>query len=399
MHTMLRDLRLAFHSFVLLFFVSVFASCPGGKRQAPLSWQVKFVELGAKVHFDFANRSKLRQIRVLSTSGSDELVVAQLRLGSYPRSTESLYFRWESGIEYQFEIQGESGKISTKMLQSPQSDRHGSLEIAIPYGTVVKEGLEESDSTVTLSDGSLVLQDSDMTMTLLVRNGLRTPVEFKVEVEIPHPLRVAELPEDLEIKKVGERIGSSPSGNEGESSYLIASGRFAVESEVWYRQVELYVPAEPLPDSARISGRVLFKAADGEAWERQTSVSLRSAAIDEIAALISIEDVFMPTDEAGIFDSRQQPDVISYPQPVLGRLGKWLGVKSERSNYFEPISYQSVRLRNSSKSTIHLLVSGVNLDTRSGNPVPFLAPPEEFNAGTNRSLAFVSLEAQTSTTV
>ena len=384
---------------MFVLFVIAFAGCSGERGQAPLSWHVKFVSYGAEVHFDSAKRRAVRQIRVFSATGTDEFVVAQLHLDSYPRTTESLYFRWENGIEYRFEVREESGESSSKTLGSPQSDQHGSLEIAIPYGTIARGRFEESDSAVTISGGSLVLEDSDMTMTLLVRNGLRAPIEFEVEVEIPYPLRVSEFPEDLVIKKRIVKSSSSSSGNEGEISHLIASGRFDVESEVWYRQVELYVPTESLPEASRISGRVFFRASDGESWEWQTSVALRSAAIDEIAALISIEDVSMPTDEAGIFDPRQQPDVISYPQPVLGRLGEWMGAKAAQLDHFEPMTYQSVRLRNDGEQTIHLLVSAVNLDARSGSPIPFLAPPDEFNAGTNRTFAFASLEAETATTV
>ena len=396
---MLRDLRLAFHPFVLVFLVTVFANCSGGRGQAPLSWEVRFVSLGAEVHFDSTNRRKIRQIRVRSVADADGFVIAQLSLDNYPRVTESLYFRWENGTEYRFEVQGESGETSTKTLRAPQSDRQGTLEIAVPYGTVATESLGDSDSTVTPSDESLVLQDSNITMTLLVRNGLRAPAGFELDVEIPHPLQVAKVPEGFGSKHVVEMSNSAHNGNGRGNWRLSASGRFTVESEVWYRQVELHVPAEPLPDSSRISGSVLFKTADGESWERQTSVSLRSATSDEIAALISIEDVFMPTDEAGILDSRQQPDVISYPQPAFGRLGKWLGVKAEQSNYFQPITYQSVRLRNNGENTVHLLVSAVNLDTKHGSPVPFLVPPDEFNAGTNRSFAFVSLAPHNTTDV
>ena len=399
MHTMLCNLRLAFCPFVLIFLVTAFANCSGRREQAPLSWQVKFVSRGAEVHFDSASRRTIRQIRVLSVPSADEVVVAQLDLRGYARTAEPLYFRWENGIEYRFEVQEESGQTSTKTLRSPQAGPHGKLEIALPYGTAAKGSIGDSDPTVTSSDESLVLQDSNITMTLLLRNGFRAPVRFEINVEIPYPLRAVKVPEDLGAKHAIEMSNSANDGNEHRSWRLSASGRFTVESEVWYRQVELYVPAEPLPDSTRISGRALFKAADGESWERQTSVSLQSATIDEIAALISIEDVFMPTDEAGIFDSRQQPDVISYPRPVLGRIGKWLGVAAEQSDHYEPISYQSVRLRNDGKQSIHLLVSAVNLDTTSGSPVPFLAPPDEFNAGTNRSFAFASLAPQNSTDV
>ena len=399
MHSIFRDSRPAFYPFVLLFLVIVFANCSGGKEQVPLPWEVRFVSLGSEIHFGSTNRRKIRQIRVLSAIGAEEFVVAQLRLDSLPRTMEPLHFRWENGIEYRFEVQDELGETSTKTLQAPRSGRQGTIEIAIPYGTVAKDGLGAPDSAPTSSDESLVLQGSSIIMTLLVRNGLRAPVEFEVDVEIPRPLQALEVPEILGAKEGVGMSNSAPDGDGDKTSRFFASGRFTVESEVWYRQVELYVPAESLPDSARISGHALFKTPDGESWERQTSVSLRSETIDEIAAFISIEDVFMPTDEAGIFDARQQPDVISYPQPAFGRLGKWLGVKTEQSDYFQPITYQSVRLRNSGESAIHLLVSAVNLDTKRGAPAPFLAPPDEFNAGTNRSFAFVSLAPQSAADV
>ena len=399
MHTMLCNLRLAFCPFVLIFLVTAFANCSGRREQAPLSWHVKFVSRGAEVHFDSASRRTIRQIRVLSVPSADEVVVAQLDLRGYARTAEPLYFRWENGIDYRFEVQEESGQTSTKTLRSPQAGPHGKLEIALPYGTAARGSTGDSDPTVTSSDESLVLQDSNITMTLLLRNGFRAPIRFEINVEIPYPLQAVKVPEDLGANHAVEMSNSAHDGNEDGIWRLSASGRFTVESEVWYRQVELYVPAEPLPDSTRISGHALFKAADEESWERQTSVSLQSATIDEIAALISIEDVFMPTDEAGIFDSRQQPDVISYPRPVLGRIGKWLGVAAEQSDHYEPITYQSVRLRNDGEQTIHLLVSAVNLDTTSRSPVPFLAPPDEFNAGTNRSFAFASLAPKNSTDV
>ena len=91
MHTMLRDLRLAFHSLVLVLFVTVFANCSDGRGQAPLSWHVKFVSRGAEVHFDSASRRTIRQIRVLSVPGADEVVVAQLNLRGY--QTAPPYFR------------------------------------------------------------------------------------------------------------------------------------------------------------------------------------------------------------------------------------------------------------------------------------------------------------------
>ena len=41
----------------------------------------------------------------------------------------------------------------------------------------------------------------------------------------------------------------------------------------------------------------------------------------------------------------------------------------------------------------------MNRDTESGQPVPFLSPPDAVNAGTDRSLAFVSLAGESTTPV
>ena len=394
---MLRVPRFAFNFFIIVALPIIFANCSG--EQAPLSWEARFVSLGAEVHFDSVNRRKIQRIRVFNVTQASNLVVAEIDLEGYPRRMESLYFRWEKGTVYRFEITDELGALSTRTLHAPQFDRQGSIEIAVPYGVVREErrvGLESASSPI---GESLVLHGSEMTMTLLVRNGLKAPAEFEVKLEIPTGIEVLLSPDAS-----GDRDGFSlsamtPDGNSDKKRRLSASGRFTVESEVWYQQVELYVPADPLPDSIRISGSVLFKTVSGESWERQTSVSLRTATIDEIAALISIDDVLMPTNSDGVFDPRQRPDTISYSQPVFGRFGKWLGVKAAETNYFQPVSHQSLRLRNKGQNTVHLLVSAVNRDAKTSNPVPFLAPPDQINAGTARSLAFASLAPQSSTDV
>jgi len=68
-------------------------------------------------------------------------------------------------------------------------------------------------------------------------------------------------------------------------------------------------------------------------------------------------------------------------------------------NYFQPVAYQTVRLHNRGQDTIHVLVTSLNRDTQRGEAVPFLAPPDAINAGTNRSFAFVSLPSGSTTPV
>ena len=107
----------------------------------------------------------------------------------------------------------------------------------------------------------------------------------------------------------------------------------------------------------------------------------------------------MPTDATGVVDSRRRPDAIYYPRPLLGKAGGWFGAKAHAVDYFQPIAYQTVSVRNHSQDIIHVIVSAINLDIKRGEPVAFLAPPDAIHAGTNRSVAFASLAGGVTTAV
>jgi hypothetical protein len=107
--------------------------------------------------------------------------------------------------------------------------------------------------------------------------------------------------------------------------------------------------------------------------------------VPEIAEHLLIESIEMPTDATGTADSRQREDTIYYARPLFG----WLG--TAQTNPYEPVTYQTIRLRNQSEETIHVVVSSTNRDMKNGKAVPFLAPPETANGGTNQSVAFASL--------
>ena len=121
------------------------ACAPKSGEQAPISWAVTFFPLGAKVEFDATIRENVQKVTVLDPEGR---LVAQLDLGGYARSTESLYFRWEKGRTYQFEVVYQNGESTTQTVQAPQTDPRGTIEIAIPYGTIeVNKPLDTSIGT------------------------------------------------------------------------------------------------------------------------------------------------------------------------------------------------------------------------------------------------------------
>ena len=374
------------------------ACAPKSGEQVPISWNITFFPLGAKVEFDAAIRESVQKVVALDAEGR---LVAQLDLGGYARGTESLYFRWEKGKTYRFEVMHENGESAAQTVQAPQTDPRGAIEIAIPYGTIEVNKTADTSLGVLTPDStqkaSLVLQGIEMTATVLVRNGLEAPVTFQVVLQVPtsfevlphNPVWDSEVKEDAPNRSaIGERILSYRS-----------SGKFTVESEVWYSQLTLKIPDELLPKDTRIRGYVFFENALGDRWKRSVTTPLRSASLDEIAGQLRIEDITMPTGPNGISDPRQRSDTISYPRPLLGRLGKWFGAKASPTNEFEPIAYQTVYIHNQGRETVHAIVASMNRDTESEEAVPFLSPPDAVNAGTDRSLAFVSLTGESTTPV
>ena len=295
----------------------------------------------------------------------------------------------------------QNGESATQTVQAPQTDPRGTIEIAIPYGTIevnktVEANLEVS-TAASAQNASLVLQGVEMTTTVLVRNGLEAPVTFRVVLQVPASFQV--LPHhpvwDGEVK--GAALNPSAIGEEVLSYH--SSGKFTVESEVWYSQLTLKIPDEPLPKDAQIRGHVFFENASGDRWERSVTTPLRSASLDEIASQLRIEDITMPTGPSGMSDPRQRRDTISSPRPLLGGLGKWFGAKASPTDEFEPVAYQTVHIHNQGRETVHAIVASMNRDTQDGEPVPFLSPPDAVNAGTDRSLAFVSLTGESTTPV
>ena len=339
-------------------------SCASTPKEEPFSWKVVFFSLGAKVQF-----STDAPVQRLSAFNADGVMVAQLDFPVPPRQTESLYFEWLEGETYRFEATLFTGNVDTETVTAPRTYTHGTLEVAIPYGAAVQSNLENPSGS---NQKALVLDGSEMAATVLVTNG-NVPTTFALKLCLPETLTVIHLPTDWKSEIINKE------------TCLSTTGRLNIASEVWYRELVLRTSEVDSTESQEISGTVRFTTDSGQTWEQQTTVQLQMATIPEIAERLSIESIEMPTDAMGTVDPKQREDTIYYARPLF----KWLG--TSQTNVYEPITYQTVQLRNSGEETIHVVVSSTNTDTKIGETVPFLAPPVTANGGTNRSVAFASL--------
>ena len=339
-------------------------SCASTPKEEPFSWKVTFFSLGAKVQF-----SGDAPVQRLSAFNADDVMVAQLNFPVPPRQIESLYFEWREGEIYRFEATLSTGNVDTEMVTAPHVYTQGNLEIAIPYGAAKQSDLKNA---LESEQKALVLYSSEMAATVLVTNG-NVPTTFDLKLCLPETLTVVDLPTDWRSETVNKE------------TCLSTTGRLNIASEVWYRELALRISAVDRAGAEEISGTVRFTTDSGQTWEQQTTVQLQMATISEIAERLSIESIEMPTDATGTADPKQREDTIYYARPLF----RWLG--TSQTNAYEPITYQTVQLRNAGEETIHVVVSSTNTDPKSGETIPFLAPPKTANGGTNRSVAFASL--------
>lgn len=339
-------------------------SCAATPKEEPFSWKVTFFSLGAKVQF--STEAPVQRLRAFNANG---VRVAQLDFPVPPRQIESLYFQWREGETYRFEATLSTGSVDTETVTAPHVYTQGNLEIAIPYGAAKEWDLKNASAS---EQKALVLDGSEMAATVLVTNG-NVPTTFDLKLCLPETLTVVQLPTDWRSEIINKE------------TCLFTTDRLNIASEVWYRELVLRTSEVVGKGSQEISGTVRFTTNNGQTWEQQAAVQLQLATISEIAERLSIESIEMPTDAMGTVNSKQREDTIYYARPLF----RWLG--TSQTNAYEPITYQTVQLRNAGEETIHVVVSSTNTDMRSGRTIPFLAPPATANGGTHRSVAFASL--------
>ncbi len=331
-------------------------SCASTSEEEAFSWQVTFFALGAKVQF-----SAEAPVQRLSAFNMDGVRVAQLNFPVPPRQTEPLYFEWHAGETYRFEATLSTGNTKVQKVTAPRVTTHGNLDIAIPYGAA-SENVQKA----------LMLYGSEMTATILVTNG-NVPTTFDLKLWLPSTLTVVRLPTDWKSEVINQK------------TCLFTTGRLRIASEVWYRELVLKTAEVNATGGQEISGAVRFTTDTGQTWKQQAKVQLQLATVPEIAERLSIESIEMPTDATGTADPTQRENTISYARPLF----RWFG--TPQTDPYQPITYQTVRLRNAGKETIHVVVSSTNIDMKSGEIIPFLAPPETTDGGSHRSVAFASL--------
>ncbi len=339
-------------------------SCAATPKEEPFSWKVTFFALGAKVQF-----SAEAPVQRLSAFNANGMRVAQLDFPVPPRQTESLYFEWREGETYRFEVTLSTGSVDIETVTAPHAYTHGNLEIAMPYGTAKQSDLKNASES---EQKALVLYGSEMAATVLVTNG-NVPTTFDLKLCLPEMLSVVDLPTAWRSEIINKE------------TCLFTTGRLNIASEVWYRELVLRTSEVVRTGSQEILGTVRFTTDSGQTWEQQAAVHLQPTTVSEITERLSIESIKMPTDAMGTVDAKQREDTIYYARPLF----RWIG--TSQTDAYEPITYQTVQLRNAGEETIHVVVSSINTDTRSGQTIPFLAPPATANGRTNRSVAFASL--------
>ena len=325
--------------------------CTPKPDELQVSWEIAFFPLGANVQFE--EQTPIKQVQAFNSGGT---MVAQVNFPTPPRQVEPLYFEWQEGETYRFEATLSTESIIVQTLTAPRTYPRGSLELTIPYGTSRPpdvRNLSQQDQK------ALILQGSEMTATVIVTNG-KSPTNFALEICLPSTLVITRMPEGWKTETTD--IGTCVS----------TTGVFNIASEVWYRELVLKTSDVAMEFQNQSNTQVI-------------SAIVQIADVPEIVEKLSITAIKMPTDETGTADPRQREDTIYYQRPLFS----WF--RKQETDPYVPVTYQTIQLYNQGNDTIHVVVSSINRYIKSGKAIPFLAPPDAVNAGTDRSVSFASL--------
>ena len=106
---------------ILPLFVSLLC-CASVSKEEPISWEITFFSLGAKVQF-----GTTAPIQRLSAFNPDDVMIAQLSFPVPPRQTESLYFQWSEAETYRFEATLTTGDIIVQSVTAPLTYTQGNF--------------------------------------------------------------------------------------------------------------------------------------------------------------------------------------------------------------------------------------------------------------------------------
>lgn len=134
------------------------------------------------------------------------------------------------------------------------------------------------------------------------------------------------------------------------------------EYEDWYRFVDFYIPPDMPCGIYNITAKATIDF-QGQLNVIERRVSLRVASRDEVAGMIAITDVVMPSDEDGIGDPRRPENTIVLQETslLIRRLSKMAGVSGGDEEI--GLSYMGVTVENSGGETVPLIISYEILDT------------------------------------
>ena len=208
------------------------------------------------------------------------------------------------------------------------------------------------------------------------------PTTFELELCLPSTLTVVRLPAGWKSETIDTL------------TCLSTTDGFRIASEVWYRELVLRTSETNRSDRQEISGTVHFTTDAGQTWEQQATVELRVSNRFRNRGK-PLNRIYRYADRC----DRHSGSEAAKRYCLLRTPAVQLGSERRKPIAFEPTTYQTVRLRNQGEETIHVVVSSTNIDTKSGEIIPFLAPPETAKGGTNRSVAFASLLGDTVTEI
>ncbi|NOZ23948.1 MAG: hypothetical protein GXP25_22965 [Planctomycetes bacterium] len=349
-------LRFALLSCVLLW------GC-AGERGGPVRVEsIRFFPSGARISLN--RETAVIEIAVLDADG------VQLRSMNVPegdRREVTLSFPWTENARYQFRLRLADGRLISRTATAPKKSEYlAGLDLRLPYGARVPPDASSLVGTGACVDGGVEIE-----------SFANTPIRFSVRMT---------LPPDVEFRNTKKQWRRSSADGQ---TVVQAEGAVHVAFEKRVLLFRVQLPADrPGQYDVVVEGR--FTGADGRTWTRKRKSALHAVAPSQIASLLRIVSVHMPTDAEGRYDPARRADHIVLPNEIARWIRRRLGFGAGFIDRFHPAAYQTLRVESKADKGLTLLLSSDIVNPKTGDSVPaFAAAPYLSPGEVAKTLAIV----------
>jgi hypothetical protein len=311
-----------------------------------------FSDVGLRLEF-----SEPVALDAVTVHSADGAAIARLSAAGERRTFE-LPFAWQPKTVYRVAIESR-GQIAELTLRSPDTRRALNARLESPPGQ------DAATFGEIASCGVLVSSTGQGELAVILENPQQ--VASRYELSVASTEQVALSPD-----------ASEPPPDNATSTALRFAGDLQRQFE--YRIITITATLAPEASTGTVSlelryGNAAAETADQHEHLERIEVKLRRATADELARLVTCDQVVFPADRLGYPQPERLAGAIVLPNSVWATLRRWLWPTDQVRDRHAAYGQQAIELTNHGDVALNLVVRSEVRDAVTGEPLLAFAPP------------------------